>query len=257
MAGVANVPKQHKDRVLARRWMEPRGDAVLRDVPIALLQAVRFWGGIAVALAIRWPLVANESDLILLWLRDGAIRLLLVPFLLLLTAPLVITAYFLIVRPPTQGRLGERLRGPLTAAGAFLGHLVLAAGGVVAAVWLGSSFFDEQPVLAVAAIAVCVYGVARGVAFLCFALPAVSRHMFRTVEIHQALPALITVALAWELALQDVFFPLTRWADATVLLPLGGAAATTLIAAIELWRLYARHGMRFRLLTARPTGTNR
>ncbi|MFI6420206.1 hypothetical protein ACIBG6_22750 [Streptomyces sp. NPDC050842] len=252
MTGAVNVPKEHKDRVLARRWMEPRGDAVLRDLPIALLQALRFWGGLAVALAVKWPLVANESGLLVLWLRDGGFRLLLVPFLLLVTAPLVTVAYILIIRPPTQGRLGERLRGPLTAAGAFLGHLVLAVGGGATAVWLGIAFFDEQPVLTVVAITVCIYGVARGIAFLCFAVPQVSRHMFRTVEIHQALPALITVALAWELALQDVFFPLTRWAGDPVLLPLGGAVATTLIAGIELWRLYVRHGMRFRLLTARP-----
>ncbi|CAM5646563.1 hypothetical protein [Streptomyces narbonensis] len=252
MTGVENVPKEHKDRVLARRWMEPRGDAVLRDLPIALLQALRFWGGIAIALAVKWPLVANESGLLVLWLRDGGFRLLLVPFLLLVTAPLVTVAYFLVVRPPTQGRLGERLRGPLTATGAFLGHLVLVAGGGALTAWLGTAYLDEQPVLVVAGILVCLYGVARGVAFLWFAVPAVSRHMFRTVEIHQALPALITVALAWELALQDVLFPLTRWAGDPVLLPLGGAVATTLVAGTELWRLYTRHGMRFRLLTARP-----
>ncbi|MFB7585908.1 hypothetical protein [Streptomyces sp. NPDC056169] len=252
MTGAVNVPKKHKDRVLVRRWMEPREEAVLRDVPVLILQRLRFWGGIAVALVVKWPLVVNEGNLIVLWLRDSGIRLLLVPFLLLLTAPLVTAAYFLIVRPPTQGRLGERLRGPLTAAGAFLGHLVLAVGSVAAAVAL-STTVDGQPVLVIAGILVCLYGVARGMAFLCFAVPAVSRHMFRTVEIHPALPALITVALSWELALQDVFLPLSRWPEDPVLLPLGGAAATTLIATAELWRLYARHGMRFRLLTTRPT----
>ncbi|MET9673573.1 hypothetical protein ABZY68_10835 [Streptomyces sp. NPDC006482] len=253
MAGVVNVPKENKDRVLARRWMEPREDAVLRDVPIVILQGVRFWGGIAVGVAIKWPLVVGDGALLLLWLRDGGLRLLLVPFLLLVTAPLVTAAYLLTVRPPTGGRLGDRLRGPLTAAAAFLGHLVLVAGGLAAIIWLGAAYFDTNPVLAFAAIPVCLYGVARGVAFLWFAVPAVSRHMFRTVEIHQALPALITVVVAWELALQDVFFPPARWPGVPVLLPLGGATATTLIAVIELWRLFARHGVRFRVLTRTPS----
>ncbi|MCX4399357.1 hypothetical protein [Streptomyces sp. NBC_01767] len=66
-----------------------------------------------------------------------------------------------------------------------------------------------------------------GSRFLYFAVPAISRHMFRTVEIRQALPALITVAPAWELALQDIFLPLNDWPDVPALVPLGGALAAT------------------------------
>ncbi|MFJ1886847.1 hypothetical protein [Streptomyces sp. NPDC088137] len=89
-----------------------------------------------------------------------------------------------------------------------------------------------------------------GSRFIYFAVPAISRHMFRTVEIRQALPALITVAPAWELALQDIFLPLNDWPDDPALVPLGGALATTLVAACELRRLHGCHGMCFRRLTA-------
>ncbi|MFD5505541.1 hypothetical protein ACFWJS_38685 [Streptomyces sp. NPDC127061] len=85
-----------------------------------------------------------------------------------------------------------------------------------------------------------------GSRFLYFAVPAISRHMFRTVEIRQALPALITGAPAWELALQDIFLPLNDWPDVPALVPL----AATLVAACELCRLHGCHGMCFRRLTA-------
>ncbi|MEU4268621.1 hypothetical protein [Streptomyces sp. NPDC026092] len=253
MSGDVREAGEHRDRVLVRRWREPHEEAVLRDTPIAVLQQVRFWGGIAIAVAIKWPVIMTGDDvdgnLLAAWARDSGLRLLLVPFLLLVTAPLVVAAHFLILRPPAGGALGGRLRGPLTAAGAFLGHLLMTAGGVTGALWVSTKDFEKQPILSGLAILVCLYVGLRRIGFLYFAVPAISRHMFRTIEIHPAFPALITVALAWELTLQDLLFPLAEFPGVPFLLPLGGAVATTAVAGVELWRLRAAHGMRFRRLT--------
>ncbi|MBT2613722.1 hypothetical protein J7I97_37325 [Streptomyces sp. ISL-87] len=149
-----------------------------------------------------------------------------------------------------------RLPGPLTAVGAFLGHVLLAAVSVAVPLWI-ISLYGASPASFIAA-PIGIYGLARGIGFVFHAVPAISRHMFRTVEVHQALPAIITVVLAWEFVLQDAFFPFGEWPQDSVLLPIGGAATTTAIAAYELLRLRTRHGIRLRSLPATgPGGANR
>ncbi|MFE1546494.1 hypothetical protein [Streptomyces sp. NPDC058718] len=81
---------------------------------------------------------------------------------------------------------------PAAIGAAFPGHLLLTVRGAATAFWTSATLVEARPVPTAAGILVCLYLIARGVGFLCFAVPAVSRHMFRfrTVEIHQVLPAL-------------------------------------------------------------------
>ncbi|AXE82284.1 hypothetical protein [Streptomyces atratus] len=247
--------RENKDRLLSERWMEPVPEAVLRDRPIEWLQSIRFWGSIMIGAVVKAPLVLNDRVRLSLWAVDGVLRLLLAPVALAVTASVIVAVYLTAVRRQLGGRLAVRLRGPLTALGAFLGHILL-----IAAIWGAAAWFYFGPIgrspassvaagVAMLALALgLVYATARGVGFLLHAIPAISRYMFRTMEIHQALPALITIAFAWELALQDIFFSLAQWPQIPPMLPLGGATATSLIALLEIHRLRTRHGIRLRVL---------
>ncbi|MFG2293932.1 hypothetical protein [Streptomyces sp. NPDC048603] len=245
--------EQHPDRTIVERFMEPPEDAVLHDRPVRILQEVRFWSGLGIALVVKVPVAAQDPEGLVQWARDGALKVALTPVLLLLSVPVVLAVHIALARPDHRRRMIGRLPGPLTAVGAFLGHILMAAGGVLLPLW---AFTFDKPLLSGFAAIAGIYLVARGVGFVFFAVPAISRHMFRTVEVHQALPAFLTVVLAWELALQDVFFPVgDQFADSTVL-PVGGALATTALAAFELYRLRTRHGITLRTVTV-TTGVGR
>ncbi|MER5929953.1 hypothetical protein [Streptomyces sp. NPDC002054] len=245
----------NKDRNLVERFMEPPEEAILDDRPVRILQEVRFWCGIGIALVVKLPVVMQDPEGLVYWARDGALRVALTPVLLLLSVPLVLALYITAARPGHRRRMISRLPGPLTSVAAFLGHFLLGAAAVGLPFWVISTY--DHPLLRGIAVIVGIYLLARAVGFVLFAVPAISRHMFRTVEVHQALPACLTVVLAWELALQDIFFPLgDQFADST-LLPLGGAIATMAIAVFELIRLRTRHGITLRSLPPeRPRGTS-
>lgn len=248
--------RETKDRLLARRFMDPAPEAVLRDGPVEFLQRARFWGGIVIGAVIKAPLVLSGDMRGAPWAIDGILRVLLAPVALAVTGLVIVAVYLTALRRQLRGQLAKRLRGPLTALGAFLGHVLLIAAPWGAAAWIlwgpiGNSPASDSKSEGIAVLAfalVALYMTARGVGFLIHAIPAISRHMFRTMEIHQALPALITIAFAWELAIQDIFFSLAQWPRIPPALPIGGATATSLIALLEIHRLRTRHGIRLRTL---------
>ncbi|MFJ8011714.1 hypothetical protein [Streptomyces sp. NPDC096339] len=228
-----------------RRFMEPPRDAVLNDRYVRVLQGFRFWGGLGIALFLRAPaLMRHEGDWIARWALDGLVKLLITPVLLLAGVPLVVGVFIACARPVRRTRMRAKLRGPLIAVAAFLGHIVPAAGGVVGMLLVVSTY-GVGSAWSVLALLGCVVVAGRGAAFVWFAVPAISRHMFRTVEVHQALPALLTVVLAWELVIQGSLFSASGPSDHPWL-PVGGALATTAVAVFEIHRLATRHGIRLR-----------
>ncbi|MDX2391864.1 hypothetical protein ACWGHM_19210 [Streptomyces sp. NPDC054904] len=239
----------NRDRLLVERFMEPDGNSVLDDPYVRTLQAVRFWGGLATALLVKVPIALSEGKYFLVWLGDGLLKVALTPLLLLFSVPLVVGVFIASARPGHRGRMRARLRGPLIAVGAFVGHAAL-VGVAVGLVLLVPAHFGVRAPLTYVSIVVGIVMAGRGIAFILYAVPAASRHMFRTVEVHQALPALLTVVLAWEFAIQSVFYPFGGWPDDTWTLPVGGAMATTAVAAFEIFRLHTRHGVTLRTYSA-------
>ncbi|MGW8768176.1 hypothetical protein ACWGN5_37495 [Streptomyces sp. NPDC055815] len=247
-----------KDGVLARRWMEPLPQTVLPAMNSAL-PAVRFWAGLAIMTVVKVPLAYQYQVHVLTWAADAGLRLLAAPVVLAVSALIVVTVYLTLVRHQIHGELLSRLWGPLTAFTAFFGHLL-----VVCALWVGLAVFitgrikvDGFPValgavLFIAAAVLAIYAAARMVGFFIHAIPAIHRYMFRTMEIHPALPALITIGYVWVMAAQDLLLPLMEWPDVSPLLPLGGAAATTLITLWEIHRLRTLHHVRLGVLPPPP-----
>lgn len=225
--------------------MEPPRDAVLDDRYVRVLQGARFWGGLGIAVFLRAPaLMRQEGGWIARWALDGLVKLLITPVLLLASVPIVVGVFIACALPARRTRMRAKLRGPLIAVAAFLGHVVLAVGGV-AGMLLVVTTYGVGSVWAVLAVLGCIAVAGQGAAFVWFAVPAISRHMFRTVEVHQALPALLTVVLAWELVAQGFLFSASGPSD-HAWLPVGGALATTAVAVFEIHRLATRHGIRLR-----------
>ncbi|MFF8381340.1 hypothetical protein ACF07V_35105 [Streptomyces sp. NPDC015661] len=247
-----------KDGALAHRWMAPLPETVLPAMG-TLLPSLRFWVGLAIMAMIKVPLVFHGRVRVPAWAADAGLRVLLAPAALAVSALVVVTVYLIAVRHQIRGELLSRLWGPLTAFTAFFGHLL-----VVAALWLGLavSLFGGFQVdgipqavgttLFIAVLILAIYATARLLGFMMHAIPAVHRYMFRTMEIHPALPALITVGYVWEMAVQDLLFPVTQWPDVPSALPLGGATTATLLAVWEIHRLRTRHGVRLGVLPPPP-----
>ncbi|WP_369148975.1 hypothetical protein [Streptomyces sp. R44] len=225
----------------------------------SMLPTVRFWAGLAIMAVIKVPLALQGQVHLLTWAADAGLRLLMAPVALALSALVAVTVFLTLVRHQIHGELLSRLWGPLTAFTAFFGHLL-----VVCALWVGLAVFitgritvDGFPealgaVLFIAAAVLAIYATARMIGFFIHAIPAIHRYMFRTMEIHPALPALITIGYVWEMAAQDLLFPFLQWPDVSPLLPLGGAATATLIALWEIHRLGALHGVRLGVLPPPP-----
>ncbi|MEU9320881.1 hypothetical protein [Streptomyces sp. NPDC048295] len=239
-----------RDREIVERYLKPPEDRILDDRLIQGIQLTRFWFGISIAMLVEIPQVGARDiplgDWYANWAASGAVRLLAAPFLVLVTVPLVVAALLAFVSATDRQRMTGRLRGPAIAVGMFLAHWLLLVATAIGPFWLGDhtnalvggvTFLAGIPLLL------------RAIGFVSMSVPCVARYMFRTMEIHQALPALLTVVLSWELLFVGELFPVhivNNGYDSPLWLSLGGALATTAVAAWEIGRLRARHGIRLR-----------
>ncbi|MFI7006506.1 hypothetical protein [Streptomyces sp. NPDC050145] len=251
---VGGAEVEHKDRLLVRRWMETERPPLPPDRLIDGLQVTRFYGGLLIGTVIKAPLLSSGQVTLGVWAVDSGLRLLIAPAALAATSLVVVVVYALAARRGLGNQLGRRLRGPAVALGAFFGHVLLTVASVAAILWASNARSDHSlnGAVIVPILVVATYAAARGFGFVLFAIPALSRHMFRTVELHPALPAVITVVFVWTLVLQDLFFPVADWPVQATLLSAGGALAATGIALIELHRLRSRHNVRLRTVFTAP-----
>ncbi|MGW0959485.1 hypothetical protein ACWD4K_10705 [Streptomyces gelaticus] len=243
-----------RDREIVERYLKPPQERILDDRLIQGIQLTRFWFGVSIAMLVEVPQVGARDipfiDWLANWGASGVVRLLAAPFLLLVTVPLVVGAFLALVSSADRQRMTARLRGPSIAVGMFLGHWLLLVATAIGPFWLGHrtsvlvggvTFLAGLPLLL------------RAIGFVSMSVPCIARHMFRTMEVHQALPALLTVVLSWELLLVGELFPVhvvDNGYDAPLWLSLGGALATSAVAAWEIGRLRARHGIRLRSLSS-------
>ncbi|MFE7243827.1 hypothetical protein [Streptomyces sp. NPDC057580] len=241
-----------QDREIVERFLKPPDDRILDDPTIRGIQLVRFWFGVSISMVVEIPQVWARDiplvDWLANWLLSGAVRVLAVPFLLLATVPLAVAAFIGVARDGHRRRMAARLRGPSVALGMFVAHWLLLVATAIGPFWLGHykgelvgglTFLAGLPLLL------------RAIGFVSMSVPCVARYMFRTMEVHQALPAVLTVVLVWELTLGGLLFPfhvVDNGYDAPLWLALSGALVTTAIAAWEIGRLRARHGIHLRSL---------
>ncbi|MDX2600126.1 hypothetical protein PV330_08785 [Streptomyces caniscabiei] len=172
-------------------------------------------------------------------------RLTVSPWLLLLSAPVVVAALFRWSSPNAR----RAMRAPLRTAGKSALWYV---GAFTAVPLLGGAIYYtrtrlEQDMNLWAPLALLV-PLLWVLLFIVFATGPAVRSAFNTVDVHPALPALLTGALVWEFSAINLAVgglppgpPLVQLAALV-----GGPASVTAVAWWEIHRLRVRHGVRLR-----------
>ncbi|MFI2368254.1 hypothetical protein [Streptomyces sp. NPDC018833] len=237
-------PLARSARTKARRAFPANAHRRIQDPDVMRVQKFRAWIALAASFAI---LVAYGTEADWSQVQDQALfRLALTPWLLLLTAPVVIAV--LLRLAPAHARAGMRarvrpaVRLALRYFGAFTAVPILFAG----LIFLSRALPDGVPsTLLSFALLLLVLWV---LFFVAFASSAVVRGAFNTAEIHAALPALLTGVLVWELAAINLATagmppgpPLLQ-----ICAVIGGPASVSAVAWWEVVRLRRRYGVTLR-----------
>lgn len=174
----------------------------------------------------------------------GALRLIVAPWLLAVTGPLVI---YLLMRWATageRGRMRASLRGPLTALAKYVGALTAFPVLALVASW-GVNSAESTPALSLTLALLSVMALIWALLFAAFASGLVIRSGFGVGRIHQALPALLTALLVWEFVpAAAVLSGMPPGPPAlSLLFMFGGPLSVTAMAWWEIHLLTTRHGV--------------
>ncbi|GGY79743.1 proline-rich domain-containing protein [Streptomyces nitrosporeus] len=239
---VIGYPMARSARLMAHRRFPPFHRRV-QDPQVTRVQKARAWCALAASLLILC-LYGTEADVEELQ-EQFMIRLAITPWLLLLTAPVVILVLFRIsspaARPRMRAGIGPAARSALWFVGATTAVPLLFMG----AVFIGVQLQDADPP-ALFTLATFVPALWM-VLFVGFASVSVVRTVFGTSEMHAALPALLTGLLVWELTAVNLLSgmppgpPLVQIAAVVC-----GPASVSAVAWWELRRLRTRFGVRLR-----------
>lgn len=206
------------------------------------VQDARAWAALAASFLI-FVVYGTGQDLADLQ-AQYFLRVTTTPWLVLLTAPLIILTVFRLAppsaRPFMRSHLASSGRAALWYFGAFTAVPLLFATMVA----LSELFEPFRPLIMIGLLVPSVWTLC----YVVFASLTLVPSVFGLSRVHAALPALVTGVLVWELAAVNLSFsgmppgPLPVQLAAVV----GGPASVTAIAWWELKRLRERYGVRLR-----------
>lgn len=237
-------PLARTARRQARRLFPDTGPYRIRDRDVVRLQKARAWLALAASIVI---LAAYGTAEDLDQARDQFwLRLVVTPWLLLLSAPAVVTVLLRFAPPSARAPMRARLRPVMRAALWYFGAFTTLPATIAAAFFLLRPYRDNG---ALALIILALAGPLLWLLlFLAFATPRAIRLAFNTADVHAALPALLTGVLVWEFAVISLIFgglppgpPLVQ-----IIAFLAGPASVTAVARWEISRMRARYGVTLR-----------
>jgi hypothetical protein len=224
----------------AQAVFRPSRPDLIVDSRVRRLQVARAWAGIVVTLAVAVVYKATApEELASERFNDAWINVLILTCVL----PLVMGAFILAARPPNRGTFARRIRYPLIAVGAMfcsmftfviavapefgglreaVGPVVLIPGGVVLFLWMAPF---------------AVYGIILSLT-----------NVFRTADIHEVVPPLVSVSASWVMALVNLLTNAYEGVPVTLamMLLLGAPLTVSALAYYELRRLRHLHGITLR-----------
>ncbi|MCX4528571.1 MULTISPECIES: hypothetical protein [unclassified Streptomyces] len=174
-------------------------------------------------------------------LGDKLTEVLVSAGLLLVLGPLALVAFVCAARRPGPAFYRARLRGPLTALGSLFGTVFL--------MWLVPNGFGAVPG-GLGSVLSLVGGI--GYLFLVpFALASAVfcvHFTFRTADVHEVLPPLVSPVLVWAMAFFQLFDtpPVAAPLGVRILFLVGPPLSVTALSAWELRRLRAYYGITLR-----------
>ncbi|GAA2087338.1 hypothetical protein [Actinomadura alba] len=224
----------------ARAAFRPSRPGLIVDSRVRRLQVARAWAGIVVTLAVAVVYsAAAPKELASERFNDAWTNVLILTCAL----PLVVGAFILVARPPNRGVFARRIRYPLIAVGAIfcsmftfvlaavpdleglreaVGPVVLIPGGVILFLWM---------------LPFAIYGIVLSLT-----------NVFRTADIHEVVPPLVSVSASWVMALVNLFTDAYKEVPGilAVALLLGAPLTVSTLAHYELRRLRRLHGITLR-----------
>ncbi|MBT2541516.1 hypothetical protein J7E99_12550 [Streptomyces sp. ISL-44] len=186
-------------------------------------------------LVLSYPLREGAGGIV----EDKFAEVLISAGLLLVLGPLGLAAFVLSARPPGPAFYRARLRGPATAIGALLATVLGMSYGLP---YAGTFAFGLG---AIAGLFLIPFALASAV--LCV------HHAFRTADVHEVLPPLLSPVLVWSLFVVQLFddAPVNAPLAVRVLFLLAPPLSVTALSLWELRRLRVRHGITVRLALGR------
>jgi hypothetical protein len=246
---LACYPLARSARRKARRIFPGRGHRRIEDPEVMRVQRARAWIAAVMSLVL---LVAYGKPADMEQVQTQyVLRLTITPWLLLLSAPVVVAVLFRWASPEARRAMRPRLRDAGRSALWYFGACTLVVLLAVAA-GLGQRYVSataEGWIFLIPLITFAMFVPMLWVAlFVCFCTGPAVRGAFNTAEAHAALPALLTGVLVWEFAAIGLAAggpppgpPLIQIASL-----LGGPASVTAVAWWEIRRLRTRYGVQLR-----------
>ncbi|WP_286250599.1 hypothetical protein [Streptomyces graminofaciens] len=240
---LVGYPLARSARRPARRIFPSRGRRRIEDPGVQALQRTRAWTATAMSVLI---LAAYGKPGDVDQARDQfMLRLTITPWLLLLSAPVVVALLFRCSSPPARRAMRPHLRNAWQSAlwyfGAFVG-----VGAVMAVMFYAKQLFGAEADHWVRVGLLVPLGWL--LLFIGFASGPAVRSAFNTADVHAALPALLTGILVWEFSAIGLATgglppgpPAVQFAALV-----GGPASVTAVAWWEIRRLRTRHGVALR-----------
>ncbi|MFB8755703.1 hypothetical protein [Streptomyces nigra] len=237
----------------ARRVFTPSRPGIVSDPEVARMRRIRTWVGVAAFLwmSYTYKLSTKISDTA----SDQVDKSWTSALALAATLPVLVGVLYGLAAP-------EARRDLLRRAGRCFGAIVamMAAASVFPVIVLSGFFEGEEPLveghftatkgLMLAVLLLVTFWV---LPFVVWGVGLAVQHVFRTADIHETVPPLLIMALAWEMALIDVFTGAHEGVPTVVryVFILGSPLSVTAVGLWELRRLRVRYGLGMRGLLMR------
>ena len=231
---------------VGRRVFTPSRPDRVQDPAVKKVQVLRTVVGFAavVCIALAYRLVVDAEDLLDQRLKqvETSVNLMAITF------PVCVAGFIAATRPPNRQLYLRRVLKPVGALCALfcsIAFFVLAGNGVFGDLTSGNSTPSPG---AYARLAFLLFMLLWLAPFTLYGIAMALIHVFRTADIHEALPPLLATLLVWELALADLFRGAYDAAPfgVRIALTLGAPLSITAVSLWELRRLRSRHGITVR-----------
>ncbi|MFE9834163.1 hypothetical protein ACFYP4_03280 [Streptomyces sp. NPDC005551] len=240
---VLGYPVARSARRSARRIFPSRGHRRVEDADIMRVQRTRAW--LATLMSVVILVAYGKPEDMAKVEQQFMIRLLVTPWLLLLSTPVVVAVLFRWASPAAKRSMRVRLRAAGESAAWYIAAFT--AVPLVSVVAYGVEQI-AGPDAAGWTMIVLMVPMLWVLLFVVFATGPAVRSAFNTATVHAALPALLTGVLVWEFAVIGLLVgglppgpPLIK-----VCSLLGGPASVTAVVWWEIDRLRTRYGVALR-----------
>ncbi|WP_024936443.1 hypothetical protein [Actinomadura welshii] len=224
----------------ARAVFRPSRPDLITDARVRKLQVARAWAGIVVTLGVAVVYKATAPEALASdRFNDAWLNVLILTCAL----PLVVGAFIMAARPPSRGAFARRLRYPLIAVGAMFGSMFTF---VLAAAPTFKGLRDAAgPIVLIPGGVILVLWMAP---FALYGIVLSLTNVFRTADIHEVVPPLVSVSASWVMAVVNLFTDAYEGVPTTLAtaLLLGAPLTVSALAYYEMRRLRLLHGITLR-----------